>query len=368
MNDEPNPPYISTLRAVDAWPEPHREVLSRIMDDLTRANRSETLVALFRERRQHYVQCLALTIIDGLPEEAQIALWRSMLLHQHWCVRARAAEALNTRLHAVKPLWSLVIDALTDPIAAVRCAATKTIGVFDPYRASHSLMLRLHDRNTFVRIAAVEALAPIQDTHVRNAVLERLDDPDWFVRTSTMESLVTANAQDAVPHIIARLTDRAEPSRRIAAECLGKLGDSHAIAPLIARVPRERQATACAAMVEALGHLGDQRVVPLLLRTFQRTRFRSGFDANVRRSVLIALGNLAVIEPIIRALQHDDWLTRANAASILGHIQAYEAQEALHEALNDSYIEFNTYPVRDAAAQALAKLKESGATHGPVAR
>ncbi|HEU4384873.1 MAG TPA: HEAT repeat domain-containing protein [Anaeromyxobacteraceae bacterium] len=161
----------------------------------------------------------------------------------------------------------------------------------------------------------------------------------------------------------ARLTTRAERSlyetsmddlasadgaaRRRAADCLRALG-SRAAAPLLAAaVGRERDPSVKAALLGALGELGEPAAADIARRALVDQR------APVRAAALEALSALARerAEPdLLRSLGDPSPLVRRRAALLAGFLKGRAAEEALASALAD----------RDAGVARAAALSLSG--------
>jgi ATP-dependent DNA helicase RecQ len=105
------------------------------------------------------------------------------------------------------------------------------------------------------------------DRHGKVTVeLERKDSPELPAtdRTRRVFQLGEAGSPSALPELIAALEDPNGNVRRLAASALGKIGDAHAVAPLLALLAQEEKPQVRQYAVKALGKIRDPRARPVL--------------------------------------------------------------------------------------------------------
>lgn len=146
---------------------------------------------------------------------------------------------------------------------------------------------------------------------------------------------LTAFGSQAVPYLIAALTDRKRdiPIRATAAWALGTLGDPHILELLIQRLVDVNEASNVRSYAaNGLGALGDKHAVIALMKVLSLKT-----DEDLRRSTITALGQLKdqrAVEPLIVILQADQNSgVRDCAARALGLIGDERAISPLIEAV-----------------------------------
>ncbi|MBK5189981.1 MAG: HEAT repeat domain-containing protein [Methanosarcinales archaeon] len=119
---------------------------------------------------------------------------------------------------------------------------------------------------------------------------------------------------------------------------------------LIAVLKHEKDSHVRAKAVEALGKIGDARVVEPLMQALKDEHW------DVRRKAVWALGNMGeiAVEPLMQALKDEHWDVRRKAAWALGNIGDVRGVEPLIHALRDEYAD-----VREDAAWALGNIGDA---------
>lgn len=161
-----------------------------------------------------------------------------------------------------------------------------------------------------------------------------------------------SKATEAVPHLIAVLSDWDAAVRSNTALALGKIGDPRAVLYLIATLDDQEYVVREAACM-ALGELGDPRAIePLTARLGDE-------DSNVRRDAAEALAKLGGgYTLLIASLEDTDPSARAAGAHGLMRLGGKEAIPFLIPLLRDP-----NNGTREAAAEALGRLGGDEAFH-----
>ena len=157
-----------------------------------------------------------------------------------------------------------------------------------------------------------------EDAQVAPGLIERLGSPDSSLRSVAAFGLGMVGSETAVDPLISAARAADVGTRANAVWALGRIEDGRALRPLTAalgdRSPLVRQAAA-----EGLGHLDSTTAVAALLPVLARDPV-----ARVRRTAAWALGNLEADEAVAglsSALQHDgDAGVREMCAWALGNI------------------------------------------------
>jgi putative membrane-bound dehydrogenase-like protein len=166
-------------------------------------------------------------------------------------------------------------------------------------------------RSTAARRNAVWALTRIDGLAARTAVRAALHDPEESVRHAAMHSVSVWRDDLATAALLGQLAHSPAPLQRVAAEALGRIGDSAAVGPLLEAAGRTDDAILTHSLTYALIEIDD----PLSTR-----RGMAAANSRVRQAAMIALdqmehGDLAP-RAVIPLLSSDDTLLR-DAASWL---------------------------------------------------
>ncbi|MBN1642454.1 MAG: HEAT repeat domain-containing protein [Anaerolineae bacterium] len=224
-------------------------------------------------------------------------------------VRFVCAEALALAGEvAVPPL----IAALQDPDPSVRARAAQSLGQLRDQRATPALIASLADTSEGVRQAAAGALGQLGDALAFDPLVLVLQDPSPQVRQRAGEALLALAPTEPLAQQLHSLIHSGAEGRAQAATALGELQDPRAI-PALGRalydfVEVRQRAT------QALVGFG-----PALALATLRTALIAE-DANVRAAAAEAMGILgdsAVQEALLAALQDPSVAVRQNAASAL---------------------------------------------------
>lgn len=216
-----------------------------------------------------------------------------------------------------------LVAALSSQSDLVVRIAAETLGKVGAASASQSLanLLVTHaDRG--VHLAAVEALGRIGDSSAIASVIAALDDETGYVRGA-------------------------------AAAALGKWEDPGAIAPLCRRLTVERYPDVRAMIVDALCAAPSPHVIDRFIGLLRHEH------DEVRESAVHGLGKLhalSAVRDLLDAANDPAWTVRAAVAEAIGQYPVKAAYEALLLALSDDHEK-----VRLAAVRALADRDEPDA-------
>jgi len=237
---------------------------------------------------------------------------------------------------------------------------------------------------------AVWALTRIPDAQARQAVREALSDTEESVRHAAMHSASVWRDSQAGALLQAQLASASPPLRRVAAEALGRIGDSAAVGPLLAAVATVEEETLAHSLTFALIEIADPAGT------------RQGLTAaspRTRRAAMIALDQmeggglppdeiiplLSSADPLLRqtagwiAGQHAEWggalsgffrrslanvdLDNDARAALEQQVARFASHPAIHELLAETARSGETKHARLSALRVMAKvpLKEAPA-------
>ncbi len=182
-----------------------------------------------------------------------------------WQHRARAATTLGLlgELRAVKPLLEGMRDPHEDPDVKLACA--EALGQIRSPAVIPLLVAELEhlDDWSSPRIAAV--LIRFRELAVEPLIHALASAANLNVRVWAAQVIGKLADTRAVPPLLARIHDRSDALRTSVANALGDLRDARAVRPLIDSVLRDPSATVRAQAAAALGRIGDVTAVPLLI-------------------------------------------------------------------------------------------------------
>lgn len=165
------------------------------------------------------------------------------------------------------------------------------------------------------RIEAAQALGLLADTQAIEPLILALDD--LLVRDTAAAALCRFGA-GAVPALIDALKNPSESIRLFAAQCLGRIGDTRAIEPLISCAEHETPQMRKAA-IEALsaGRFKHDASFETLKNAL------NDVDAAVREAAVLALGESQdeqAVMPLTQVLQGVEQVLKSAATRALGNI------------------------------------------------
>ncbi len=176
-------------------------------------------------------------------------------------------------------------------------------------------------------------------------------DPDARVRETAAQGLGHLGDYRAVPALIKALSDPAEPVRRRASSALVLLPDERAIPALARRVREDESPAVRANAAEALGWIKSEKAVEAIIPALEDP------DAWVRRSAAMQLGRVGDRRALLPLVERTDKKkepdpdVRWEAVKAVAAFEDISTKPALMACLNDP-----AAPVQHAAEMALRKL------------
>lgn len=187
-------------------------------------------------------------------------------------LRARAVRGLRCR-----PTAALLLTvALACPTLAVaQLPIAQDSGrnrLRDKYRTPQNSqkldenVRKLQSDDVTTRLEGVAGLGEVSDPKAVEHLVTAASDPDMRIRVKAIDVLGQVHAKEATPLLVQQLfmrdTDLATKRRILA--CLGKIGDTHATAPILDFLSRDVDTAARGNAIFALGDLGDRTALPAL--------------------------------------------------------------------------------------------------------
>ncbi len=299
------------------------------------------------------------------PQRRQVAvdLLRQAFDSGDPLLQANAIEALHSAPSELDPM---VRAALVSENRGVRFVAAMTIGKLELGHMSHLLQPLLEDPSESVRAAAIFGMIQCGHHIDRSSLGTMIFSPDPEIRGNA--ALVLGElGQRSAASMIAQAVRAPMPrvgSARLKmvnlqmAEAMVKLGMEDEIHPIRAALyapAEEGELTALACMM--CGRLGDEKVVPDLVRLARRTDEYSR-QAEVRMAAVWALARINGGEPIpevpLGYLTSEHFQLRMQAALTLGELGDHDTVNALGGLLDDP-----SPLVQVAAAGAILKITRS---------
>jgi len=183
---------------------------------------------------------------------------------------------------------------------------------------------------------------------------KKLEDGDKILAGAALLIFVENEEALRYENLVEQLQNGTPDERELAASLFGQFGTAEAVDPLVKALTKDPEPKVKAAVAEALGLLGDSKVVDILLGYFDTT------EPVIRNAVVRAILRLAdddSIDGIVVYLKHIDRRVRVLAAYTLGQLKSKRATEHLIKALND-----DAFAVREAAVKSLGDVKDPPAS------
>lgn len=229
-----------------------------------------------------------------------------------------------------------LLDALKDSYVSVRSAALRAMEQFGGERTVKALIEMLGDRDTSLRYDAAQILGRIGGEETITALIEALKSQDFRVRMNAAVALGLIGGERAVEAVAkALLSDVSFDVRIRAAQALERMGGEKALKALIASFAassRDPDLHSRPFVVRALGQIGGEQVVPLLIEALKDSWIGTRRHA---AEALRHVGAKQAVEPLIEALKDEEHSIRVTIAEALGQIGGERAEAVLIEALKD---------------------------------
>jgi HEAT repeat protein len=286
--------------------------------------------AFYHEDR--YGRSAAVYELKKIGNQAAVDALIKALSHQDNILCLNAVEALGTIGNPA------AVDALTQALnheySEIPREAVKALSEIGNSAAVKALKQAfLNTKNSKIRCEAAEALHRIwnpqierESTTIRDSKLSAMFtfDSDKYLKNKGV-----IYDPEEVNQLIPALKHEDGRVRMIAADKLGKIGNSRAVIPLIQALEDEDYMVGLAATT-ALGEIGDELAIPALSRTLYHE------DPDFCRAAVEALGKIgtqAAVAALIQSLDNEISSFGEDAAYELGEIASFEILPELTERL-----------------------------------
>ena len=250
--------------------------------------------------------------------------------------RVAAADEMGRRgyryRHEIAALLRPIL--LKDPVSIVRAAAGRALGRLGAKEAVPELIAALSDDSSDVRVVAAAALWRLPDPAAVPALLVCTEDKDATVREWCALALGVLGDKQAVPAMIRLLRDEKTAVRLSAIRSLGRIGDRAGIEPLMTYVQSRRPQLASEEVEEIISAIASVRD-PAAARALLDLLERER-SRTYRRLIVVALGQIG----------------DKRALSVLRKLRAREADPALLQALREAIGQLEAGPRPQAAPTA----------------
>ncbi len=217
--------------------------------------------------------------------------------------RAAAADEMGRRGHRLRHEIAPILRPLlrTDSSHVVRAAAGRALGRLGVREAVPDLIAALSDDNAEVRVVAAAALWRLPDASAVDALLKRLTDNEPAVREWSAQALGVIGDRRATPEIAKLLEDPARSVRLSAVLSLGRIGDPAGLRPLVKFATNgTHDEEEKAEIVNAVAAIKSPQRIEALFELLTA----SGRDPAQRVRLLLALGQVASPESLPRLKTH----------------------------------------------------------------
>gem|GEM_PF-7096169 len=327
-----------------------RKFLRSTIETLAKIGGPETedaMILLTRSKIQDIRQD-ALAKMGGFTGEAAVKTLTRACSDPVAAVRLSALRSIRNSLHP--DAVSAVTRLLKDPDDKVRLLAIETLGDYALPETAADLARDYDDEKSYR--AAVVALSGIDSKDSRRFLLKALEHPDGEIRLCALAGLGLPWARgdrEVAKKLIAYLeVEETAPYRLAAIAALGNTAADEAITKLQELCNSDTVPEALAA-VEALGHTKSERAAGFLLKILKTCRY------SIKEKVIYALGEIGceeAVEPLAKLLKEKDSGIKSISIEALGKFNTDEAKKAVLACLDD-----NSTTVVGAAVRVLAKYR-----------
>lgn len=333
----------------------HKDFLVTLLgmseDEQINSDIMDYLLTILRDANK-IIRVAAAKSLSNFKSERVISALINCLSDQEGNIRRQAAESLG-RLGALAAVPTLTAK-MEDPYRDVRIAAGKALGSIATDAVGSRIKQNLQSERSEVREAAIQAMLSM-DNLSGEIILKAFTNPDPKVRVTAIMMVKNRDPKMVTSALIKALLDEDWQVRKVSAETLGSTLSSEAVKPLVSLCDDENMWV----RFSAARSLQNISFLPESERRFALNKLvqilKNNDDESVKISALESLakiGDPVALGPIIDLAAGNNDDLRRLAAVALGRFPGRAAEKKLSELVKDS-----STPVREAAAQSLAKIR-----------
>jgi HEAT repeat protein len=255
---------------------------------------------------------------------------RSVLIDYSKDLKGETTERVLYYIYSLKILDELII-MMESPRWWIRAAAAKELGLLHAKRAIVSLTAALEDSSPDVQFQAMQSLLMIGGvSSLRNILRISRSISQWTALELSV--IILEHREEAVPYFLESLFYSSPSVVLFSIAMLAQIGFISAVEPLIQFCLSNPEPILYEAAIEALGRLGDERALTLLMDAGQKSH------RSIRLRALEALGRLGAktsIKTVADCLNKGDVVEKRIAAHALGNMDD-DGFRALCELLNST--------------------------------
>ncbi|NLB34231.1 MAG: HEAT repeat domain-containing protein [Elusimicrobia bacterium] len=213
----------------------------------------------------------------------------------NFTVRAAAAEALgNIRSRAAAPH---LIAGLKDKERNVKASVLVSMGYIRSSETVDPLIkFAKAEKDEGLKVSALNVLGVIGDPAALGILHDSLSSSSTpRVRQIAAQSLGRLRNEESVKALVGVIGDKDKNLRLQAARALGEIGSSEALKPLSRQLGRESDTEVLVALAHALGQLGNQDGLDIVLNATRSD------NNSLKRSALRALGAIGAQTPAVES-------------------------------------------------------------------
>lgn len=227
---------------------------------------------------------------------------------------SQLVQSLDDPRHAVR---QRAADGLVTPVGAADVA-----NGFEQTVTAMEQAIKNKNQPAFTR-HALWALIRMDSDDARQLVRRQLESADESVRQVALQGVSLWRDREAIDSLMRLLKGESRGNRRLAAECMGRIGDARAVPALLAALPSADDRFQQHAIIHALIEIGDSKALTTAL---------SDENTSIQRGAMIALDQMPLAghiakpgversrldaAPVVKALVTNDAALREAAGWIV---------------------------------------------------
>lgn len=262
--------------------------------------------------------------VEGLAhrEESSIAASLVRSLREEHRNPSVLNSVLQVLAHTHVDILPALIQCLQDADVDLRIYAALALGEHHDQRAIPALLDALEDTDTNVRYHAIDALGHLQAAEAVDALLGIAESRDFCLSFAALDTLKRIGAPILASRLVPLLEDDLLCSA--AAECLGQLGDSSVVQPLV-RLLNQSDAAPVGVIAVAIANLYER---------YDTTYSEGRYIADLVREAIAPTGT----QNLLNALPTANADELRALVLLLGHLEGADVERALTQLLSQATV------------------------------